>query len=81
MTGGGPLALLLHGFPDTPATWRHLATRLAAAGHRVVIPWRRGYAPTGIPADRQEDGDTLAADANRLHEVLGGDDRSRGGRA
>ena len=27
-----PLALLLHGFPDTAHTWRHLGPRLAAEG-------------------------------------------------
>ena len=72
----GPLALLLHGFPDTPATWRHLAPRLADAGFRVVTPWMRGYAPTTIPSGGPYDGDTLAADANELHRALGGDDRA-----
>ncbi len=70
----GPLALLAHGFPDTPATWRHLAPRLAAAGFRVVTPWMRGYPPTAIPDDGQYDVDTLAGDLNRLHDVLGGDE-------
>ncbi len=70
----GPLALLLHGFPDTPATWRHLAPRLADAGFRVVTPWMRGYAPTTIPHGDDFALDTLAADANRLHAVLGGSD-------
>lgn len=72
----GPLALLLHGFPDTPATWRFLAPRLADAGFRVVTPWMRGYAPTQTPADGRYEVDQLAADANRLHAVLGGDDRA-----
>ena len=76
VTGDGALALLAHGFPDTPATWRHLAPRLAAAGYRVVTPWMRGYAPTTIPADGAYDGDTLAADLNRLHDVLGGDEQA-----
>jgi pimeloyl-ACP methyl ester carboxylesterase len=71
--GDGPLALLLHGFPDTPHTWRHLAPALAERGFRVVTPWMRGYAPTGVPASRTTDGDTLAADANALHRALGGD--------
>lgn len=72
----GPLALLLHGFPDTPATWRHLAPCLAEVGFRVVTPWMRGHAPTQAPPDRNYDVDHLAADANRLHEVLAGDDRA-----
>lgn len=38
-----PLAVLVHGFPDTPHTWRHLGPRLAAHGYRVVAPWLPGY--------------------------------------
>ncbi len=45
-----PLAVLVHGFPDTPYTWRHLGPVLAARGYRVVAPWLPGYdAPTGRP--------------------------------
>jgi len=43
-----PLAVLVHGFPDTPYTWRHLGPDLAERGYRVVAPWLPGYdAPTG----------------------------------
>ncbi|MBW3657895.1 MAG: alpha/beta hydrolase [Actinobacteria bacterium] len=69
----GPLALLLHGFPDTAHTWRHLAPRLADLGYRVIAPWMRGYAPTAPHDGRTVDGDTLAADANALHRALDGD--------
>ncbi|MCD0451810.1 alpha/beta hydrolase [Actinocorallia sp. API 0066] len=69
----GPLALLLHGFPDTPHSWRHLAAALAAAGHRVVAPFQRGYAPTGTAPDGDYRTGTLGADANALHEAFGGD--------
>ena len=34
--GTGKLALLLHGFPDTAQTWRHLMPQLADMGYRVV---------------------------------------------
>jgi len=71
--GDGPLALCLHGFPDSAHTWRHLLPALAAAGFRAVAPWMRGYAPTAIPADGDYRIATLAADANALHEALGGD--------
>lgn len=71
--GDGPLALCLHGFPDSAHTWRHLLPALAAAGFRAVAPWTRGYAPTSIPDDGDYRISTLAADANRLHEALGGD--------
>jgi pimeloyl-ACP methyl ester carboxylesterase len=71
--GHGPLALCLHGFPDSAHTWRHLLPALAGAGYRAVAPFQRGYAPTGIPADGAYQTGALAADANALHEVLGGD--------
>lgn len=38
-----PLAVLVHGFPDTPHTWRHLGPALVEAGYRVVAPWLPGY--------------------------------------
>ncbi len=68
----GPLALCLHGFPDTAHTWRHLLPRLAEAGFHAVAPFLRGYAPSSIPTDGQYDTGTLALDACALHEALGG---------
>ncbi len=45
-----PLAVLVHGFPDTPHTWRHLGPDLADRGYRAVAPWLPGYdAPVGKP--------------------------------
>jgi pimeloyl-ACP methyl ester carboxylesterase len=38
-----PLAVLVHGFPDTPHTWRRLGPQLAESGYRVVAPWLHGY--------------------------------------
>ncbi len=69
----GPLALCLHGFPDTAHTWRYLLPRLADAGYHAVAPFLRGYAPTAIPADGLYGTGTLALDACALHEALGGD--------
>lgn len=74
--GDGPLALCLHGFPDSPWTYRHLLPELARAGFRAVAPFMRGYAPTGIPADGDFSVRALAADANALHAALGGDSRA-----
>ena len=68
----GPLALCLHGFPDTAHTWRHLLPRLADAGYHAVAPFLRGYAPTSVPADGRYDTGTLALDVCALHEALGG---------
>jgi pimeloyl-ACP methyl ester carboxylesterase len=74
--GSGPLVLCLHGFPDTPYTWRHLLPELAGAGFHAVAPFTRGYAPTSIAADGDYTTGALAADANALHEALGGDERA-----
>ncbi|MDX6285009.1 MAG: hypothetical protein QOG53_494 [Frankiales bacterium] len=71
--GSGPLALCLHGFPDSAYTWRHLLPALADAGYHAVAPFMRGYAPTGVPADGRYQTGALAADAVALHEALGGD--------
>lgn len=67
----GPLALCLHGFPDSAHTWRHLLPALGAAGFRAVAPWTRGYAPTDVPAEGDYRVSALAADANALHDALG----------
>ena len=71
--GRGPLALCLHGFPDTAYTWQHLLPDLATAGFHAVAPFMRGYAPTDVPADGQYSIAALAADALSLHQALGGD--------
>ncbi|WUI01817.1 alpha/beta hydrolase [Spirillospora sp. NBC_00431] len=68
----GPLVLLLHGFPDSAHTWRHLMPELATAGYRAVAPFMRGYAPTSVPEDGAYQTGALAADAVALHEALGG---------
>lgn len=68
-----PLALCLHGFPDTAHSWRHLLPELASAGYRAVAPFQRGYAPTAVPDDGCYQTGALAVDANALHEALGGD--------
>lgn len=72
--GDGPLALCLHGFPDTAHTWRHLMPELAERGYRAVAPFMRGYAPTEVPADAAYESGALIADVAALHEELGGDE-------
>ncbi|MFD5319439.1 alpha/beta fold hydrolase [Streptomyces sp. NPDC127098] len=72
----GPLALLLHGFPEAPSMWRHLMPVLADAGYRVVAPALRGFAPTQVPPSGSMRIAELIDDANALHEALGGDDRA-----
>ncbi|OLR92719.1 alpha/beta hydrolase [Actinokineospora bangkokensis] len=69
--GPGPLALCLHGFPDTAHTWRHLLPALAEQGFHAVAPFLRGYAPTTPAPDGAYEVGALAADANGLHQALG----------
>jgi pimeloyl-ACP methyl ester carboxylesterase len=38
--------ILLHGFPDDIHAWDGVAPPLARAGHRVLVPYLRGYGPT-----------------------------------
>jgi pimeloyl-ACP methyl ester carboxylesterase len=71
--GTGPLALCLHGFPDSAWTWRHLLPALADAGFRAVAPFMRGYAPTAVPSDGRYQTAALGLDACALHDALGGD--------
>lgn len=71
-----PPALLVHGFPDTAWTWRHLGPALAAQGWRAVAPFTRGYAPTAVPADGRYRLTDQADDLLALHAALGGDERA-----
>lgn len=71
----GPLALLLHGYPDTAWTWRHLGPYLADRGWRAVAPFTRGYAPSDLAPDDDYSAAALAADAVAIADALGaGDD-------
>ncbi len=44
--------LLLHGFPQTSASWGAVAECLHAAGLRTLAPDQRGYSPGARPAGR-----------------------------
>ncbi|BBX63012.1 epoxide hydrolase [Mycobacterium saskatchewanense] len=70
-----PVALCLHGFPDTPYGWRKLAPLLAESGWRVVAPFMRGYAPSSIPTDGSYHIGALMDDALRVREAAGGTPR------
>lgn len=45
---GAPI-VLLHGFPESAASWRPLTPRLVDAGFRVFAPNQRGYSPGARP--------------------------------
>jgi pimeloyl-ACP methyl ester carboxylesterase len=72
--GDGPLALCVHGFPDSPFSYRYLLPALAEAGYRAVAPFNRGFAPTELPDDRHHvHSSMMVADQIGLHEALNGD--------
>jgi pimeloyl-ACP methyl ester carboxylesterase len=50
---GGPLALLLHGFPEGAESWSFQLEALAAHGLRAVAPDLRGYGGTDCPPDEE----------------------------
>jgi pimeloyl-ACP methyl ester carboxylesterase len=68
----GPLAILLHGFPEHAGAWTWHVARLAAAGYRVWAPDQRGYGASDKP-DRivAYALDTLAADVVGLIDAAG----------
>lgn len=68
---GNPVALCLHGFPDTAYGWRRVAPRLVAAGWHVVAPFMRGYAPTSIPTDGSYHIGALMHDALQVYDAVG----------
>jgi pimeloyl-ACP methyl ester carboxylesterase len=70
--GEGPLALCLHGWPDSPYSYRYLMPALAQAGYRAVAPYMRGYHPTAIPKETTNT-TTLAADVAGLRQAFKGD--------
>ncbi|MDZ7840967.1 MAG: alpha/beta hydrolase [Gammaproteobacteria bacterium] len=72
--GDGPPVLLLHGYPQTHATWLHVAPVLAQR-FTVVAPDLRGYGASDAPDD--DDGHTvfskreMAADQVAIMSQLG----------
>lgn len=69
---GAPV-ILLHGFPYDVRAYDEVAPRLAAAGHRVIVPYLRGYGPTRFLDDatpRSGQQGALAADLLALMDAL-----------
>ncbi|MDT4919293.1 MAG: hypothetical protein QOI15_195, partial [Pseudonocardiales bacterium] len=70
-SGVGPAVVFLHGFPDTPHGWDHIAEAVSAAGYRTIRPWLRGYHPDTLVAGRGYDALTTAHDPVLLLDALG----------
>lgn len=66
-----PAVILLHGFPESHRTWRHIVPHLAR-DHRVVAPDQRGYARSDKPEGvDQYTTDKIIADVVALADALG----------
>ena len=69
----GPPVILLHGFPYDIRAYDEVAPILAAAGHRVLVPYLRGYGPTRfLSADTPRSGEqaVLGADLKAFMDTL-----------
>jgi pimeloyl-ACP methyl ester carboxylesterase len=65
--------ILLHGWPYDIHSFGEVAPILAAAGHRVIVPYLRGYGPTRfLSAETMHNGEpaALAQDALDLMDAL-----------
>jgi pimeloyl-ACP methyl ester carboxylesterase len=68
----GETIVLLHGFPESSASWSAVTPRLVDAGFRVLAPDQRGYSPGARPLSRRSYRlDTLAEDVIALLDAAG----------
>src|SRR4029453_10846836 len=70
----GPAVVLLHGWPYDVQTFAEVSPLLAAAGHRVIVPYLRGYGTTRFLSDetfRNGQQSVLAVEAVALMDALG----------
>lgn len=69
-----PVVFALHGWPDSPHTWRYLLPVLRQAGWRVITPYLRGFGPnrfTGPEVPRSGQLSAIADDIRQLADALG----------
>ena len=65
----GPVALLLHGYPESSHMWRGVMPAVAAAGWRAVAPDLPGFG--GSPADPPGTWERHVEAVERFHTGLG----------
>jgi pimeloyl-ACP methyl ester carboxylesterase len=69
----GAAIILLHGFPYDVRSFDGVVAPLVAAGHRVLVPWLRGYGPTRFrdsSAPRMAEQAALAQDVIDFADAL-----------
>lgn len=70
--GTGPLCVLVHGFPESWYSYRHMIDPLINAGYRVAIPDVRGYGGSDKPYEVEAyDLEHLTDDISGLITALG----------
>lgn len=68
---GGPVVILLHGFPEFWYGWKKQIPVLAEAGYRVIVPDQRGYGWSDKPAHISDYSvDRLAGDVVAILDAL-----------
>lgn len=70
----GTAIILLHGFPYDVRSFDGVVAPLVAGGHRVLVPWLRGYGPTRFrdsSAPRMAEQAALAQDVIDFADALG----------
>jgi pimeloyl-ACP methyl ester carboxylesterase len=79
---GGPVVILLHGWPYDIHSYVDVAPLLASAGYRVIIPYLRGYGTTRFLSSetfRNGQPSAVAADIVALMDALGIEKATIGG--
>ncbi len=70
--GSGPLVVLLHGWPESWVTWRHVMGPLRDAGFTVAVPDLRGFGDSEKPPHVDDYAvDRVATDVHALIRALG----------
>lgn len=70
--GDGTPVVLLHGFPDSGALWRHVVPRLTVQGYRTIALDQRGFGRSAAPRGRKRYRmHHLAADVLAVLDALG----------
>jgi pimeloyl-ACP methyl ester carboxylesterase len=70
--GAGTPVVLLHGFPDTSALWRHQVAALTGAGFRTIAPDMRGRGGSDRPEQVAAYGLTkIVGDVTGIMDTLG----------
>lgn len=71
VSGQGKSLLCVHGFPDTPETFKFQVQPLLGAGFELIFPYLPGYGPSEIMDGKDYYPGNLGRDINALLNALG----------